>query len=160
MTPLNSRRRPADPGYARHAEGSEAAPLGNIAIGVLLLGVLMPQIDYFVVNVALATIRRSLDASTRIFPLSELLSHAAMSYVQERCSSGSHLAPMPVHAIVTGVLGLCAIDIENVDAMVFPSDRGQRARVLWLAGSPQFRRPTRGRSKKSIERSIRAFSLR
>jgi len=69
MTPLNSRRRPADPGYARHAKGSEAAPLGNIGIGVLLLGVLMPQIDYFVVNVALATIRRSLDASPAVLEL-------------------------------------------------------------------------------------------
>jgi hypothetical protein len=60
MTPLHSRRMPADPGHARPAKGSGAAPLSNIGIGVLLLGVLMPQIDYFVVNVALATIRRCL----------------------------------------------------------------------------------------------------
>src|SRR5260370_30037133 len=69
MTPLNSRRMPADPGYAPDAKGSEASRLSNIGIGVLLLGVLMPQIDYFVVNVALATIRRSLDASPAVLEL-------------------------------------------------------------------------------------------
>src|SRR5260370_42066867 len=69
MTPLNSRRMPADPGYAPDAKGSEASRLSNTGIGVLLLGVLMPQIDYFVVNVALATIRRSLDASPAVLEL-------------------------------------------------------------------------------------------
>jgi MFS family permease len=69
MTPLNSRRMTADPGHATDAKGSEAARLSNIGIGVLLLGVLMPQIDYFVVNVALATIRRSLGASPAVLEL-------------------------------------------------------------------------------------------
>ncbi|HXL92582.1 MAG TPA: MFS transporter [Streptosporangiaceae bacterium] len=63
MTSLNSRRMPADPGHETEAGSSETSRLSNLGIGLLLLGVLLPQINYFGVNVALNTIRRSLGAS-------------------------------------------------------------------------------------------------
>jgi MFS family permease len=63
MTSLNSRRMPADLGHRTEAGSSEASRLSNLGIGLLLLGVLLPQINYFGVNVALNTIRRSLGAS-------------------------------------------------------------------------------------------------
>ena len=43
--------------------------LSRLGVGVLLLGVLLPQIDYFVVNVALATIKHSLGASPGVLEL-------------------------------------------------------------------------------------------
>ncbi|MDX6337331.1 MAG: hypothetical protein QOG05_4671, partial [Streptosporangiaceae bacterium] len=54
---------PADLGHGTEAGSSEASRLSNLGIGLLLLGVLLPQINYFGVNVALNTIRRSLGAS-------------------------------------------------------------------------------------------------
>src|SRR5258707_7375176 len=63
MTSLNSRRMPAGLGHGTEARSSEASRLSNLGIGLLLLGVLLPQINYFGVNVALNTIRRSLGAS-------------------------------------------------------------------------------------------------
>jgi hypothetical protein len=63
MTSLNSRRMPAGLGHGTEAGSSEASRLSNLGIGLLLLGVLLPQINYFGVNVALNTIRRSLGAS-------------------------------------------------------------------------------------------------
>jgi len=54
---------PADPGHETEAGSSETSRLSNLGIGLLLLGVLLPQINYFGVNVALNTIRRSLGAS-------------------------------------------------------------------------------------------------
>src|SRR5258705_3819244 len=63
MTSLSSRRMPAGLGHGTEAGSSEAPRLSNLGIGLLLLGVLLPQINYFGVNVALNTIRRSLGAS-------------------------------------------------------------------------------------------------
>ena len=63
MTSLNSRRMPAGLGHGTEAGSSEASRLSNLGIGLLLLGVLLPQINYFGVNVALNTIKRSLGAS-------------------------------------------------------------------------------------------------
>src|SRR5258706_11801896 len=63
MRSLNSRRMPAGLGHATEAGSSEAPRLSNLGIGLLLLGVLLPQINYFGVNVALNTIKRSLGAS-------------------------------------------------------------------------------------------------
>ena len=63
MTSLNSRRMPAGLGNGTEAGSSEASPLSNLGIGLLLLGVLLPQVNYFGVNVALNTIKHSLGAS-------------------------------------------------------------------------------------------------
>src|SRR5260370_6972859 len=63
MTSLNSRRMPAGLGHGTEAGTSETSRLSNLGIGLLLLGVLLPQINYFGVNVALNTIKRSLGAS-------------------------------------------------------------------------------------------------
>jgi MFS family permease len=63
MTSLSSGRKPADLGFAKEAASSQASRLDNLGIGLLLLGVLLPQVNYFGVNVALNTIKRSLAAS-------------------------------------------------------------------------------------------------
>jgi hypothetical protein len=62
MTSLSSRRKPADLGHAKEAGSSQASRLDNLGIGLLLLGVLLPQVNYFGVNVALSTIKLSASA--------------------------------------------------------------------------------------------------
>jgi len=48
----------------RQARAGDARYLSGIGIAVLIVCVFMPQVDYFIVNVALPTIDRSLHASS------------------------------------------------------------------------------------------------
>ena len=60
----------ASPAGARHRTSHEAHTLTNVGLAVILVGVLLPMIDFFIVNVALPTIDTDLRASQ---PLLELV---------------------------------------------------------------------------------------